>query len=489
MRRLLSLLCIGLLVWPALPAWAITPAADRPMGEEEARQLLTRSGFSASLREVRDFSVLSRERAVDRLLAGTRTTARTAPPAWVEEGFSPRALRTMRQSANEAEKRLLLRDLRLKSLDLRAWWLQEMIETDSPLTERMTLFWHNHFVSSQQKVKSPLPMYRQNLLLRRHATGSFGTLLHAVARNPAMILYLDSASNRKGQPNENFARELMELFTLGEGHYSEQDIRDAARAFTGWSLDRDTGEYRFYRALHDGGEKTVLGRRGRLNGDDVLDQLLAQPATAGFITRKLWREFISPQPDEAEVQRIAAVFRASGYDIKTVLRALLVSDHFYAPANRAVLVKSPVDLLVGSLRQFDMAPGDLRSVALASRTLGQDLFAPPNVKGWPGGEAWINSATLLARQQVLARLFRAGEMPVGMDRGTSAAGLRRQLLAGPQAQFDAGRWAQAFAGDDTARRAQIARLLLATPPPELPPAADVSGFISQLVLDPRYQLK
>jgi uncharacterized protein (DUF1800 family) len=234
-----------------------------------------------------------------------------------------------------------------------------MLATRSPLTERMTLFWHNHFVSSQQKVRYTRLMYEQNVLLRRHAVGNFGELLHAVSKDPAMVIYLDSASNRKGKPNENFAREVMELFTLGEGNYSEQDIKEAARAFTGWSVDPDSGEFMFRRPAHDDGVKTVLGRSGNFDGDAVLDILLAQPQTAEFIVSKLWREFVSPAPDAMEVKRIARMFRDNRYNIKVALRALLTADAFYAPQNRAVLIKSPVELIVGTLRQFRFETGEV----------------------------------------------------------------------------------------------------------------------------------
>src|SRR5450432_4935955 len=230
-----------------------------------------------------------------------------------------------------------------EGLDLRGWWVEEMLATPSPLTERMTLFWHNHFVSSQQKVKLAELMYRQNVTLRANALGNFGVLLHAIGRDPAMVIYLDSAQNRKGTPNENFAREVMELFTLGEGNYTEQDVKEAARAFTGWSLDRTSGQFVFRRFIHDDGVKTVLGRTGNLDGDQVLDILLAQPATAEFVTSKLWREFVSPDPDPREVRRIAQLFRSSNYDIKVALRALLTCDAFWAPENRGTLVKSPVE--------------------------------------------------------------------------------------------------------------------------------------------------
>ena len=260
----------------------LAAALAQGMGPEDARHLLNRTGFDAQLREIDEFARLTRREGVERLLAGVQPEASTPPPAWVKEWTDPRVVRAMADEERKAFVRLQIE----RALELKAWWLAEMLATRSPFTERMTLFWHNHFTSSLQKVRSPPLMHRQNALLRRHALGYFGELLHAVSRDPAMIVYLDSATNRRGQPNENFARELMELFTLGEGKYSEQDIREAARAFTGWSIEPETGEYRFRPRQHDDGVKQVLGRAVR-SGDEVLDVLLAQPATAEYLAARL----------------------------------------------------------------------------------------------------------------------------------------------------------------------------------------------------------
>jgi len=344
-------------------------------------------------------------------------------------------------------------------------------------------------------------MYRQNVLLRRHATGSFAELLHTVSKDPAMVIYLDSATNRKGQPNENFAREVMELFTLGEGQYGERDIREAARAFTGWSLEPDTGEFRWRPFQHDDGTKTVLGRTGNFKGDDVLDILLAQPATADFIAAKLWREFISPAPvseaERRELANVAARFRASGYDIQAALRALLSTQAFWATANRAALVKSPVDLVVGTMRQFEFAVGDPMPLAVVTAQLGQNLFAPPNVKGWPGGEAWINSQTLLARKQFAERVFRADEMqPVAMqDPGRRTGGApggmearQRFMRAALEIRFDAERWSAGVSG--AASTTEIERLVLARAPVNpVPEMVGTRELVRVLALDPVYQLK
>ena len=379
-----------------------------PMGEADARHLLGRAGLGARTTEIAGFAVLSRQEAVAQLLAPVRVDARTPLPADVAAHVPPSQLR----DADGAARKQLEQEARQRGIALRLWWLDEMLATTTPaeqLRERMTLFWHNHFVSSLQKVKSTGWMAAQNQLLRRHALERFGPMLHAVSRDPAMIVYLDGASNRKGSPNENFAREVMELFTLGEGNYTEQDIKEAARAFTGWSIDRETGEFRWRAFAHDDGVKIVLGQSGNFDGDAVLDILLARPETANFVVSKLWREFVSPDTDNQKsalaIRRVAERFRSSGYDIRVALKAVFESDAFWAPSNRDALVKSPVDLLVGVIRAENIQLPDGRLLAVGLRTLGQDLFAPPNVRGWPGGENWINSSTLLARKSALERLL------------------------------------------------------------------------------------
>jgi uncharacterized protein (DUF1800 family) len=471
------------LALPLAAAASITSAGAlaQGMGPEDARHLLNRTGFDAQLREIDDYARLTRREAVERLLAGVHTTARTSAPAWVKEWTDPRIVRAMGEDERKAFVRLQIE----RALELKSWWLAEMLATPSPLTERMTLFWHNHFTSSLQKVRSPALMFRQNMLLRRHALGNFGELLHAVSRDPAMLVYLDSATNRRGQPNENFARELMELFTLGEGKYSEQDIREAARAFTGWSIDLDSGELRFRRGIHDYGKKIVLGRSVD-TGDQVLDVLLAHPATAQYIAARLWREFVSPQPQPDELARVAAAFRESGYDVRAAMRALLLTPAFWAPENRGALIKSPADLVVGTMRQLRIEVNDPLPFALLMRGLGQDLLSPPNVKGWPGGEAWINSTTLLARKQFLERLLRVEETRMVMQKniGGLKPGARRLLQAMAELQFSARDWLAPFEGRET-----LVPLVLLAGVPAGNPSGSGMEYLRALVADPVYQLK
>jgi len=471
-----------------LAAFASQAAA---IGYDGARHLLNRTGFGATDAEIARYATLERAEAVDRLLAGARSEASVAPPDFLDAPFD----RFYRVNNLSAEERMAVqRRLAQQSFALRAWWLREMIETQSPLTERMTLFWHNHFATSQQKVRSLQLMYRQNALLRRESLGNFATLLHAIGKDPAMLVYLDNARNRRQAPNENFAREVMELFTLGEGGYTEHDVKEAARAFTGWSLDRETGEFTYRRMWHDYGEKTVLGRSGRLDGDDVIDVLLSKPQTARFIAAKMWREFVSPTPDAAEVSRWADVFRQSRYEVKPLLRAALTSDAFWAEANRGALVKSPVDLVVGTLRTFGIRPMDLRPAVFACAALGQNPFAPPNVKGWPGGDAWIDSATLLGRRQFVDRVFRGSEpepMPMAMreeGKGGPGAPLRRMLERGmTDYAFDGERFARSLGSAGGERLQDLVLAYPAVSPSDT--EAPVGDRVRALVADASFQLK
>ena len=436
-----------------------------PIGVLGARHLLERSGFGAPPDLVDQYAKLERAQAIERLLDGHSSGLQRSPPNIPYE--RPGQLKSLPDEERKAAQREHFR----QGAEMRAWWTGEMLRAPTAqdaLRERMTLFWHNHFVSSQQKVKSGNLMLRQNEILRRNALGSFAQMLHAVAKDPAMLIYLDGANSRKASPNENFAREVMELFTLGEGSYREQDIKEAARAFTGWSFAPLTGDFIWRPALHDSGEKTILGRRGDFDGDAVLDILLAQPATAQFIASKLWREFISPTPDPVEIRKIAAALRGAGYQIRPALKLVFLSEAFWSQQNRASLTKAPVDFVIGTLRTLMVDVPDALPLALSLRHLGQDLFAPPNVRGWPGGEAWINSSSLLARKQFIERLLRASEMN-GMA----------------QMHFDSSRWLAKYR-DFSA----VQLVLLAMPPVH---AVDESAtglpLLRSLLLDPAFQLK
>ena len=442
----------------------------------EARHLLARTAFGGSLAEIQALAKMDYETAVSYLLNQANQHPQTAPPDWINQ--SP--LRgKKRKQLSEAERKALRKELRRRALDLKAWWFKEMVQTDSPITEQMTLLWHNHFTSSLKKVRFPGLMYHQNLLLRQHALGNYRQLLHAVAKDPAMIMYLDNVSNVKGKPNENFARELLELFTLGEGRYSEMDIKEAARAFTGWSIDRTTGHYRFVRRRHDYGAKKFLGRTGNFNGEAIIDIVLEQPEVAVYITEKFWREFISDPPDPGEIRRLAAVFRTSDYEIKPLLQALLSSNYFRNSGQHGTMIKSPVELLVGTMRMFQVPVGSGYGLALASRRLGQDLMDPPNVKGWEGGTSWITTDTLLARQQILNRFLRGKEMQPGRKNKTDRMQTGQRMP---------GKYMDDFGQSYSA--VEITRILLAVPSVEkIDSGMGRRELITELLLDPVYQLK
>jgi uncharacterized protein (DUF1800 family) len=280
--------------------------------------------------------------------------------------------------------------------ELNGEWLFKMAYTKAVLREKMTFFWHNHFATS-----TPFAylMQMQNNMLRSHALSKFGDMLHAVAKDPAMILYLNNQQNKKGHANENFAREVMELFTLGVGHYTEHDIKEAARAFTGWTVNAK-GEYEFHPKQHDDGEKEFLGRNGNFNGEDILNILLEQKQTAVYITTKIYREFVNPVVDSKRVTSLADDYFSSGYDTEKLMRSIFTSDWFYADENIGAKITSPVELIVRYKKLLSLEFKRPKTQLDVQKALGQVLFFPPNVAGWKGNTNWIDSASLLIRLSI-----------------------------------------------------------------------------------------
>ena len=297
---------------------------------------------------------------------------------------------------SDDQKRAIAKQSRedLKSLNLR--WMEEMVNSEAQLREKMSLFWHGHFAARVINI-----LFQQELLdvIRNNAFGKFGDLLREVSKSPTMLQFLNNQQNRKQKPNENFAREVMELFTMGRGNYTEQDVKEAARAFTGWGFNPQ-GEFVFRANQHDAGSKTFLGKTGDFDGDDIIDILLEQKQTALYITKKIYRFFVNEQTDEPKVEWMAKRFFESEYDIKKLMNDIFTSDWFYEEKNIGNKIKSPIDLLVGIRRLLPMELESSATQLLLQRALGQVLFYPPNVAGWPGGKTWIDSSTLMLRLRI-----------------------------------------------------------------------------------------
>jgi hypothetical protein len=314
--------------------------------------------------------------------------------------------RMQKKDLSEEEKKQFRKQSQqdIKSLNLS--WLNQMVYSESQLREKMALFWHGHFASRNLNI-----FYQQLLLdiIRRNALGNFSDLLFAVSKSAAMINFLNNNQNRKDHPNENFAREVMELFTMGRGNYTEQDVKEAARAFTGWGADL-RGEFVFRYAQHDEGTKNFLGYKGNWDGDDILEILLKQKQTSIYITRKIYRFFVNDKADDSKVNWLAERFYQNHYDIKRLMEDIFTSDWFYDEANIGTKIKSPVELIVGIRRMLPMEIENPESQLLVQRLLGQLLFYPPNVAGWPGGTSWIDSSSLMFRLKIPGIMYSSDEL-------------------------------------------------------------------------------
>ena len=392
-----------------------------------AAHLLNRAGFGGPPGEIERLVELGPDQAVAHLVDFEQIPDATPNPEWARpDPERLKKLQAMRRAGVE-ERRMLQRQeqqlQRQRLTELRGWWLRRMAKGPRPLQEKLTLFWHGHFATSVEKVREAYLLWRQNDLFRRLAAGNWPEILIEVGKDPAMLIYLDQAQSRRLHPNENFAREVMELFALGEGHYTEKDIAEAARALTGWTLDPTRQKFAYRALLHDDGEKTLFGRTGFFDGEDVLELLAGQPQSARFITAKLWNYFAGETPSADLNLALATLLRQNGNNFKPVLRALFRSEEFYAPGLIRNQVKSPVQWLVGTVRVLESElPPPLVCWGL-TRNLGQDLFAPPNVKGWDGGLTWITTNNLLARYNEAATLVQGDlSMVAGMNRGIGTDG-------------------------------------------------------------------
>lgn len=461
-------------------------------GEAEARHLLWRAGFGGTDAQIATLAEWGPERAVDHLLdvenaAGYPGVRSDAFDADVIREFTREEQRAFRLALQQGDEAAVTRFRALRESMQRAdrdqmrgvqrWWLTRMIESARPLEEKMTLFWHGHFATSYRTVENSYHMFLQNQLFRSHALGNFGDLLFRIIRDPAMLKYLNNDRNFRASPNENLARELMELFALGEGQYQERDIREGARALTGYTYSGN--EFIFDANRHDDGQKQILGMSGNLNGDDFVRAILARRSCSDFIATKLYRWFVSDEvpprgtPARASMERVirdlSGTMRRERYAIKPVLRMLFLSEHFYDRANMHVQIKSPVELVVGTVRSLHTPVRDLNTLLDAMELMGQRLFFPPNVAGWAGGRSWINTSTVFVRQNTTAFLL-TGMTPEG---GSEFAGraydpsmvirdfVTRQPEAARNPERMAGRLLEVMLGLEIGggRRESVARVL------------------------------
>jgi uncharacterized protein (DUF1800 family) len=380
----------------------LTPLPAQKWDDETAAHLSNRAAFGATPAEIAAFRKKGLATMVRELVDVNNEAANVPPPGWAH----PRNIRAQRmeikaakdQGQNGQEKARQIRTMETENvLDLRRWWLERMMNGPAPLLEKMTLFWHGHFATSVQKVQDPYWMWLQNDTLRRNAFGNFATLVRKISRDPAMMIYLDLQQSRKEHPNENWARELMELFTVGIGNYTEQDIRESARAFTGYRIDMTTQQFHFAPMQQDHGPKNFTGRTGPLNGDEIIDILVKKPACAQFIGRKLWRFFVEDDPPPQVVDAVASSIRSHNYEMRPLLREIFSSAEFYSDRVMRTQIKSPVQYIVQTSKLLEAQLPSPIVAQNAMRQMGQILFAPPNVKGWDGGKAWISTSTLLFR--------------------------------------------------------------------------------------------
>ncbi|MBL7729232.1 MAG: DUF1800 domain-containing protein [Dinghuibacter sp.] len=440
------------------------------------QHLLWRAGFGVSATDIPTLSGMRTEDLVKKIMA-----ASAEKPAYIDvaenafQGMAGglRELVKMKKEMENKEDRQKLQKLNREGIrNLNLTWLKQMWETPAQLREKMSLFWHGHFACRVINV------YYQQLLLdgiRQNALGNFGDLLRAVSRSAAMINFLNNQQNRKKHPNENFAREVMELFTLGRGNYTENDVKEAARAFTGWGANF-AGEFVFRANQHDDDTKTILGKTGRFNGDDVINLLLEQKQTARYITGKLWRFLVNEQKaDKEKINWLADRFYNSNYDIQALLRDIFSASWFYDSEHIGSKIKSPVELLAGIHRVLPMKLENEDVLLNVQRALGQTLFFPPNVAGWPGGRQWIDSSTLILRLRMPRLIFDAEEFAVrpkddddvsgGMEDKTQMNKLKR--MAGGRiirAQINWEQVEQPFAQTDMAKLGDtLTATLLQTP--------------------------
>lgn len=410
---------------------SLSPIRDSDFGPAQARHLLSRAGYGATPQGLTQWHAVGLDQAVARLVDYQDVPLGDLEPADLDpdiirpltdeerrelmiarrekDQMAADKFRRMRVAANAEDRRM--------HAALQRWWVQRMAKTPRPTEERLTMLWHGHFATRHRDVRDAYLMQQQNAMFREHANGSFADLASGIVHDPAMIKFLNNDQNKKQCPNENLSRELMELFTLGEGHYTEDDIKAGARALTGYHL-RDN-DFLFNERQHDTGDKTILGKTAAFNGTNFVKLLLAHEACARFIALKLYRHFVADVSDDWDlldsgtrevVDGLSRLLREEKYTLKPVLTQLFKSQHFYDAGVVGKQIKSPVQVVVGTIHQTGAPLRDDRAIATALRGMGQQLFEPPSVAGWEGGRAWINTSTLFMRQNTCAYLL-TGTVP------------------------------------------------------------------------------
>lgn len=460
-----------------------------PTHEEKLKHLYLRAGFGMSAKEAFSPHKASIEEHVAHLLA---QSDEPEPLDVVHEHLVPRV---PYNKMSEEETRAFARARQRHEESANLGWMERLCTTQAQLLEKMTLFWHGHFACRNG---NGWFLQQLNNVQRKYALGNFRDMVLHVSQAPAMLLFLNNQQNRKGSPNENFARELMELFTLGIGNYRESDVKAAARAFTGW---RYTGgqdaAFNFDAKQHDTGLKTFFGSTGKYGGEDIIDMILRRGECATFLASRLYAFFVNDRPDADNIRRLAHVIYTTDYAMRPTLEYLFTSNWFYAPENIAARIKSPVELIVGLSRQFNIRYDDPNVMLRYQRSLGQALFYPPNVAGWPGGQKWIDSSSLMARMKLPATLLNGGlietEGKVDPEDEAFVAILRREQKQVRQRVRTRPDWAMLLADTpENVSAAGIADWLLAAPLP----AASLAGFSSgslrdtaiQVASTPEYQL-
>ena len=453
----------------------------------QIKHLYARAGFGLRFEDKNAIENFSVKQAVSALFKSSENDE----PINSVQGNTNYAM--LAKGDKEAKKQFMQMQ-RLEEKALNEAWVNRMSQTDAVLREKMTLFWHNHFAC---RSKDSLFAEQLNNIQRTHALGNFRDLVLEVSKTPAMLQFLNNQQNHKGHPNENFARELMELFTIGRGNYTEQDVKESARAFTGWGFNK-TGEFVLRPFLHDDGQKTFLGKTGNLTGEDIINRLLEQKQTAVFISTKLYKYLVNEIPDTVHVNKMADVLYQENYEIKPLLEYVFTAPWFYEERNSGNLIKSPVEFLVGMNRQFYISYQRPEVLLQFQKVLGQVLFYPPNVAGWPGGKSWIDSSSLMYRLKIPSTILNGGLIDFTgkadpEEEAYIAANRNQQQVVNSrvQAQPDWDRLFKAIPAG--ASKQQVAAFLLQpnlskTLAGEINSAPDLKTAIIQTVSTPEYQL-